>query len=263
MPPHPHHHYHHHYRRRQPVPWPLREELCQPAHARRALKGTGSTKRWSTCRCPASSRSGRSTPGHRIGPTWQSTGEESVSFRDSRWSGGWKWKAYTAAASVAATGVAAASVATAGVAAIAAAGRAADGDAGGAAGEVALGGDDLVVVGAELEAGSGPGVEVGGHVDAATGTLVLADRPVLVEGRGALDRRLVDTLGTVDIVGRAVGGDAAELGGARRGVVRAEVLNDVVLDQGVLGPAVDGKVRVAVRAVGTAVGDGAREGAKC
>lgn len=36
-----------------------------------------------------------------------------------------------------------------------------------------------------------------------------------------------------------------------------EVLNDVVLDERVTGPAVDGKVGVAVGVVGARVGDGA------
>ncbi len=147
----------------------------------------------------------------------------------------------------------------------AAAGRAtaaavADGDVGRAAGEVALGGDDLVVVRAELQAQGGPRVKVRADVDGAGRALVLADRPVLLEGRGTLDRGLVGAGRLVDVVDGAVRGDAAELGGARGGVVGAEVLDDVVLDQGVLGPAVDREVGVAVGAVATRVVDGAKEG---
>lgn len=167
-------------------------------------------------------------------------------------------KAYVgrAAASRATAGRAAASRAAA---SRAAAGRAAaaDSDAGRTAGEVALGGHDLVVVGAQGEASRLPGVEVVRHVDGAASALVDTDRPVLVEGAGTLNGRLVDTLGPVDVVDRAVGGDAAELGGAGRGIIGAEVLNDVVFDERALGPAVDGKVRVAVGAVGTAIVDGA------
>jgi hypothetical protein len=111
-------------------------------------------------------------------------------------------------------------------------------------------------VGAQFETGLLPGPEVGRHVDGTAGALVDADRPVLVKGSGALDRGLVDALGLVDVVDRAVDGDAAETGGARRGVVGAEVLDDVVLDEGVAGPTVDGKVRVAIGAVGTRVVDG-------
>jgi hypothetical protein len=61
-----------------------------------------------------------------------------------------------------------------------------DGDAGGAAGEVALSGNNLVVVLTELHALGRPSVEVVLHVDASTGALVLADRPVLLESLGTL-----------------------------------------------------------------------------
>jgi hypothetical protein len=60
-----------------------------------------------------------------------------------------------------------------------------------------------------------------------------------------------------DLVAGTVGGDGTldlSLGG---GVIAAEVLNDVVLDERVAGPAVDGKVGVAVVLVGSRVGDGA------
>jgi hypothetical protein len=110
---------------------------------------------------------------------------------------------------------------------------------------------------AELEAGLGPGVEVGADVDGARGAVVLADGPELVEGAGALDRRLVDAAGLGDGVGAAVLRDGAELGGLGRGVVVAERLDDVVLDQRVLGPPVDGQVAVALRAEGAREVDGA------
>ena len=91
-----------------------------------------------------------------------------------------------------------------------AAGRAAHGDGGRATREVALGSHNLVVVGAQSETGLLPGPEVGRHVNGTAGALVDADRPVLVKGPGALDRGLVDALGLVDVVNRAVDGDAAE-----------------------------------------------------
>ncbi len=122
---------------------------------------------------------------------------------------------------------------------------------------VALGGDDLVVVGAELEAVLGPGVEVGADVDGARGAVVLADGPELVKGGRADDGGLVDTLGLGDGVAAAVDGDGAELAGLRRGVVVAERLDDVVLDQRVLGPPVDGQVAVALGAEGAREVDGA------
>jgi hypothetical protein len=61
-----------------------------------------------------------------------------------------------------------------------------DGDAGGAAGEVALSGNNLVVVLTELHALGRPSVEVVLHVDGSAGALVLADGPVLLEGLGTL-----------------------------------------------------------------------------
>ena len=108
----------------------------------------------------------------------------------------------------------------------------------------------------ELHALGGPGVEVGLHVDGAGAALVLADGPVLVEGLGAVDGGLVDTLGLRNLVGRAVGGDGALHAGSRGRVVGTEVLNNVVLDKGAAGPAVDGKVGVTLGAVGTGVCNG-------
>lgn len=143
-----------------------------------------------------------------------------------------------------------------GVAAAAIVRRGANVDSRAAAGEVPLGGNDLVVVSSESEASSGPGVEVVGHVDRATGALALADAPVLVKGSSAVDRGLVDTSRLVDAVGSAIAGEGAHLGSTGRGVVGAKVLDDVVLDERAPGPAVDGKVRVAVGLVGTGVVDG-------
>jgi hypothetical protein len=119
-------------------------------------------------------------------------------------------------------------------------------DGSGTAALVALSSNDLVVMGAELQARLGPSIKVGADVDRARSAVVLADGPVLVEGAGALDGRLVDALGAGDGVGAAVLGDGAELGGLRRGVVVAEGLDDVVLDERVPGPAVDGQVAVAL-----------------
>jgi hypothetical protein len=132
-----------------------------------------------------------------------------------------------------------------------------DSDRRAAGGEVTLGGDDLVVVLTELHALGSPGVEVGLHVDGAGAALVLADGPVLVEGLGAVDGGLVDTLGLRNLVGRAVCGDGALDAGRRGWVVGTKVLNDVVLNEGVASPAVDGKVGVTLGAVGTGVGNGA------
>ena len=73
-----------------------------------------------------------------------------------------------------------------------------------------------------------------------------ADGPVLVKGRSALDGRCVDALIEVDVVGAAVGIHGASISASCRWVIGAEGLGDVVFDKGVRGPAVDGKVAVAV-----------------
>lgn len=130
-----------------------------------------------------------------------------------------------------------------------------DGDGGRAGGEVALGGDDLVVVGAQVQAVLGPGSDVVGEGDGSGGTLVAADGPVLLEGGGANDGWLLGTGGDEEIVDGAVGGDGATGGGTGGWVVGTEVLNDVVLDEWVLGPSVDGEVGVAVGVVLGSVGD--------
>ena len=70
-----------------------------------------------------------------------------------------------------------------------------------------------------------------GDCDGAGRALALADRPELLEVGGALDGRSVGALVGVDVVGAAVGGDRSLLSGAGAGVVGAEVLDDVVLDQ--------------------------------
>lgn len=134
-------------------------------------------------------------------------------------------------------------------------------DVGAAAALVALGGHDLVVVGAQVEADAAPCVElfrllegldrkgketyVVLHGDAATDALLGADGPVLLEGAGTVDGRLVGASGNIEVVGTAVGGDAALVLGPAAGVVGAVRLNDVVLDEGVASPAIDGKVAVA------------------
>lgn len=127
---------------------------------------------------------------------------------------------------------------------------------------------------AKVEAIASPGVEVGLHVDGAADALVLADRPVLTEGPGTVDGRLVGPGGDVDVVVATVGGDATKVLSARAGVVGSEVLDlrfvrsrifghgmpdtyNVVLNERVSRPAVDSQVGVALRRVRAAVVDGA------
>jgi hypothetical protein len=145
--------------------------------------------------------------------------------------------------------------------------RAVDCDGGGAGREVTLGGNDLVVVVAKGHALAGPGVEVSLHVDRSAGALVLTNRPVLLKGPSSINRWLVGTGRLSDLVRRAVDGHGALVLGLGARVVRAfrsqylshmqlvqgdcspEVLNDVVLDEGVASPTVDGQVGVAVGVV--------------
>lgn len=107
---------------------------------------------------------------------------------------------------------------------------------------VTLGGHDHVVPAAKLEPGRSPGVKVILNRNVTADALDLTDGPVLVKGGGALDRGLVDAAGAVDVVGAAVRLEGPELGGPRAGVVGAVGLDDVVLDEGVGGPTVEGKV---------------------
>jgi hypothetical protein len=105
------------------------------------------------------------------------------------------------------------------------------GDSGRATAEVALRGHDLVVVLADGQAGSAPGVKVAARLDSTAGALVAADRPVLLEGLGAVDAGGVCARAARNVVGAAVALDGAEALGLRRGVVGAEVLDDVILSK--------------------------------
>lgn len=68
-----------------------------------------------------------------------------------------------------------------------------NGDGGGSSAVVCLGGDDLIVESPKVQPNVSPRIEVIGGCDGSTGTVGLADRPVLVESRGSLDRGLVYT----------------------------------------------------------------------
>jgi hypothetical protein len=106
--------------------------------------------------------------------------------------------------------------------------RTRDSDAGTAGAAEGLGGKDLVVVVAGLEAVLGPSVEVVGHVNGTGGALALADGEELAKGLGSGDGGLVDLGVGADLVGRAVAGQGADLGAGGARVV-AVVLDDVVL----------------------------------
>jgi len=115
---------------------------------------------------------------------------------------------------------------------------------------------NLVVMLPQVQAGLGPRREVVGHGDGApVGPLVDAVRDVLPEGRGARDGRLVDLLVLPDLVGGAVGLEGAELLALGRALAVGGVLLNIVLDQRVAGPAVDGDEDCA-RGLGRAAGEG-------
>ena len=94
------------------------------------------------------------------------------------------------------------------------------------------------------------------EVDRAAGAVLAADRPVLLEGRGALDRGLVLAGSLEEGVCAAVDLGRADGGGGGRRVVAAEGLDDVELDERRLGPAVEGQVPVAGGLDVGFVGDG-------
>lgn len=131
------------------------------------------------------------------------------------------------------------------------------GDPGIAAAVVALGRDDLIVmISVDIQTGVAPGVKVTARLHGAAGPLVDADRPVLVKGPYAVDARRVVTSALAEPVGATVAGHRTQGRGIGRRVVGAEVLDDVVLDKGVAGPAVDGEVAVPVGLVRARVLDG-------
>lgn len=95
---------------------------------------------------------------------------------------------------------------------------------------------------AERHASALPRVEEDGRVDGAADAVLGADGPVLLEGRGAVDRGLLRAGALIELVGAVGRLDAAPgFAGAARVVVAVGV-DDVVLDQRVAGPAVDGEV---------------------
>ena len=107
----------------------------------------------------------------------------------------------------------------------------------------ALGRDNLVVERAQVHAKLGPLRNVVGERDGAAGAaLARAHRDVLVEGGGALDRRLVDLLVLVDGVGGAVRGKGA-LDRALAYAAAGTAVLHVVLNQGIRAPAVEGDDR--------------------
>lgn len=103
----------------------------------------------------------------------------------------------------------------------------------------ALHGDDLIVQGAKVHSEIGPSLEMVLDGNGAADTRRVANRDVLVKGRCALNGRFVDTLVLPDGIGSSVTVYRA-LHGA--GLVHVHlIIDDVILNQWVGGPAVHGK----------------------
>jgi hypothetical protein len=113
-------------------------------------------------------------------------------------------------------------------------------------------------VASEAETSLSPGVEVSTSVDGSAGSLVAADRPVLLEGLAVtLDGRSTVASADSNVIDGSIDVDLTLLLSTGRGVVGAEVLDDVVLNERVAGPAVNSEVAVTVGVVVTGVLDGA------
>lgn len=136
------------------------------------------------------------------------------------------------------------------------AGACADGDISGSTAVVSFGSNNLVVVRAEAHAMRGPGTEVVAGGNGSGASVRLANRPVLLECSSALNGRRIGSGSLVDIVCGAVRLNSAFQSSTCRRVICAEALDDVVLDQRIGGPAVDGEVAVPVGTVGAAERDG-------
>jgi hypothetical protein len=112
---------------------------------------------------------------------------------------------------------------------------------------ITFGGYDLVVVLPKVHAVAGPGVEVILHVYAATDTLSSANRPVLLEGPCAIDRRLVGAGRDGNVVGTTVGLEATLALSTAAGVVGTVRFDHVVLHKRVASPAVHREVAITLR----------------
>jgi len=81
--------------------------------------------------------------------------------------------------------------------------------------------------------------------DGATAPSRRSDRDILVEGRRSLNRRLLDALVLPDRVGRSIARECALHGALLRRVRR--ILYDVVFNEGVSSPSVDGEKAYSAR----------------
>lgn len=79
-----------------------------------------------------------------------------------------------------------------------------------------------------------------------TGCVAAANRPVLVECCDPLDRRSIGTNGLVNVVATSIAGHTPDMSEAGTWIVRAKIFRNVVLDQWVGGPAIDGEVSITI-----------------
>ncbi|KAK2740089.1 hypothetical protein FQN55_009038 [Onygenales sp. PD_40] len=112
-----------------------------------------------------------------------------------------------------------------------------------------------LVIRTQLQTGISPGPEVRSNVDGSTDTLLLANGPELLESLDSINEGLVGTGADEDAVCTALNGDGTLFSGTARWVIVAKVLNDIVLDERVSGPAIDRKIAVAVGTVDSRVVD--------
>ena len=123
--------------------------------------------------------------------------------------------------------------------------------------EVSFSGDDLVVVlTTKGHSITSPSVEMARNVDTAAnrssgGFLWVPDTPELLECSRTVDGRSVVSPGGKYVVPTAITCDGAlQLCSGRR-VVRAVRLDDIVLDENIASPTVDGQVAIIVGVVGS------------
>jgi len=126
------------------------------------------------------------------------------------------------------------------------AGACADSNAGRPAALVSLCCDDHVVEATHRHSQTGPRIEVVGSGDGSAGPMRLADTPVLLEGRGALNGWFIGAGGFVDVIRAAIGGHCALVRSAAAGWVEGAVaFDDVELDERARRPPVDRQVSIA------------------
>lgn len=103
---------------------------------------------------------------------------------------------------------------------------------------------------------SSPRIKVILHIDTARTALTLPNTPILLKGLSTINRRLVNASRHSDVVGSAIGSNSAFALRVGGGVERAVGFNDVVFNERVAGPAIDGEVAVALGLEGTTIVDG-------